>query len=164
MSRLMTKTTIWHVRPAKTQISLGICPVWSESLQCTQWVAEDTMSLHADSKDPDQMPRLIWVFTGRKDHFTGFVMRRLNYLKKAHRKKMAVTVLKAETVKRLIRLGGCPGLSESSLGAQVTLLVLSCCRSILNILKRWFSLRSTALFFCWQTVKHDNIWHKIHIK
>ena len=28
------------LRPAKTQISLGICPVWSESLQCTQWVAK----------------------------------------------------------------------------------------------------------------------------
>ena len=31
MSRLMTKPTKWHVRPAKTQISLGIPPVWSES-------------------------------------------------------------------------------------------------------------------------------------
>ena len=31
MSRDMTKPTKWHVRPAKTQISLGICPVWSES-------------------------------------------------------------------------------------------------------------------------------------
>ena len=29
MSRLMTKPTKWHVPPAKTQISLGICPVWS---------------------------------------------------------------------------------------------------------------------------------------
>ena len=28
MSRLMTKPTKW-LRPAKTQISLGICPVWS---------------------------------------------------------------------------------------------------------------------------------------
>ena len=27
----MTKPTQWHVRPAKTQISLGIHPVWSES-------------------------------------------------------------------------------------------------------------------------------------
>ena len=27
MSRLMTKPTKWHVRPAKTQISLGIHPV-----------------------------------------------------------------------------------------------------------------------------------------
>ena len=31
LSRLMTKPTKWHVRPAKTQISLGILPVWSES-------------------------------------------------------------------------------------------------------------------------------------
>ena len=30
MSRLMTKPTKWHVRPAKTQISLGIGPVWSD--------------------------------------------------------------------------------------------------------------------------------------
>ena len=27
MSHRMTKPTKWHVRPAKTQISLGICPV-----------------------------------------------------------------------------------------------------------------------------------------
>ena len=27
LSRLMTKPTKWHVRPAKTGISLGICPV-----------------------------------------------------------------------------------------------------------------------------------------
>ena len=27
MSRLVTKPTKWHVRPAKTQISLGIRPV-----------------------------------------------------------------------------------------------------------------------------------------
>ena len=31
MSRLVTKPTKWHVRPAKTQISLGIRPVRSES-------------------------------------------------------------------------------------------------------------------------------------
>ena len=29
MSRRMTKPTKWPVRPAKAQISLGICPVWS---------------------------------------------------------------------------------------------------------------------------------------
>ena len=28
----MTKQTKWHVHPAKTQISLSICQVWSESL------------------------------------------------------------------------------------------------------------------------------------
>ena len=31
LSRLMSKPTKWHVRPAKTQISLGIRSVWSES-------------------------------------------------------------------------------------------------------------------------------------
>ena len=31
LNHLMTKPTKWHVRPAKTQISLGIPPVWSES-------------------------------------------------------------------------------------------------------------------------------------
>ena len=37
----MTKPTKWPVRPAKTQISLGIRPVWSESSLCAQWVAKD---------------------------------------------------------------------------------------------------------------------------
>ena len=40
MSRLkMTKTNKMTVRPAKTQSSLGIRPVWSESSLCVQWVA-----------------------------------------------------------------------------------------------------------------------------
>ena len=30
MSQWMTKPSKWPVRPANTQISLGICPVWSE--------------------------------------------------------------------------------------------------------------------------------------
>ena len=49
------------VRPAKTQISLGIRPVWSESLLCAQWVAKGPRFLHADSEDSDQtvMSRLI---------------------------------------------------------------------------------------------------------
>ena len=55
----MTKTNEIDVRPAKTQISLGIRP---ESLQCAKWVAEDPMFLHADSEDSNRtgrMPRLI---------------------------------------------------------------------------------------------------------
>ena len=44
LSQRMTKLTKWHVRPAKTQISLGICPVWSASLLCTQWVPKDKLS------------------------------------------------------------------------------------------------------------------------
>ena len=62
------KTNKMAVRPAKTQISLGIRPVWSESSLCAQWVAKDPSFLHADSEDSDQtgqMPRLIWVFAGR---------------------------------------------------------------------------------------------------
>ena len=74
------KTNNVSVRPAKTQISLGICPVWSEPSLCAQWVANDPSFLHADSKDSDQtgrMPRLIWVFAGSTCHFVGFVVRRL---------------------------------------------------------------------------------------
>ena len=55
------------VRPEKTEISLGICPVWSESSLCAQWAAKGPVFLHADSQDSDQtgrMPRLIWVFVG----------------------------------------------------------------------------------------------------
>ena len=74
------KTNKMTVRPAKTQISLGIRPVWSESSPCAEWVGKDPSFLDADSEDSDQtgrMPRLIWVFAGRKCHFVGFVMRRL---------------------------------------------------------------------------------------
>ena len=62
------KTNKMTVRPAKTQISLGIRPAWSESSLCAQWVAKDPSFLHADSVDSDQtgrMPRLIWVCAGR---------------------------------------------------------------------------------------------------
>ena len=74
------KTSKMTARPAKTQISLGIHTVWSEPSLCAQWVAKDKRFLHADSEDSDQtgwMPRLIWVFLGRTDHFLCFVMRRL---------------------------------------------------------------------------------------
>ena len=67
------KTNKMSVCPAKTQISLGICPVWSKSspghlpslirVFAVPWVAKDTWFLHADSEDSEQtgqMPRLIW--------------------------------------------------------------------------------------------------------
>ena len=59
------KTNKVIVSPAKTQISLGIRPVWSESSLCAQCVAQDPMFLHADSEDSDQTGPLIWVFAGR---------------------------------------------------------------------------------------------------
>ena len=78
----MTKPTKWSVCPAKTQISLGICPVWSESSLST-WRKLWSLATHwAHSEDSDQtgrMPRLIWVFTGHTCHFIGFVLRRLSY-------------------------------------------------------------------------------------
>ena len=39
------------VRPAQTQISLGIRQVWSESSLCAQWVAKNPCFLRADSED-----------------------------------------------------------------------------------------------------------------
>ena len=99
MSRLMTKPTKWPVRPAKTQISLGIRLVWSETSQCAQWVAEDPVFMR--------------------------------------------------TAKTLIRLGGCPGWSESSLVANLILLVLSwCCSNV-------FHTRSPIPFH-WQDAMQKN--------
>ena len=53
-----------NVRPAKTQIRLGIHPVWSvrlgirpvwsESSLCAQWVAKGPSFLHSNSEDSDQ--------------------------------------------------------------------------------------------------------------
>ena len=80
----MTKPTKWHVRPAKTQISLGIRPVWAES-SLSAWRKIGSLAINwAHSEDSDQtgrMPRLIWVFVGRTCHFVGFVMRRLIWVR-----------------------------------------------------------------------------------
>ena len=58
------KPTKWPVRLAKTQISLGICPVWSES----------SLFAQQDAK------ALIKVFAGRICYFVGFVMQWLYYV------------------------------------------------------------------------------------
>ena len=64
----MTKPTKWHVRPAKTQINLGIRPVWSES-SLSAWRKRWSLATHwvhsKDSAQTGRMPRLIWVFAGR---------------------------------------------------------------------------------------------------
>ena len=51
ISRDMTKPTKWHMRPAKSQISLGTRPVWSESSLCAQWVAKGPSFHHAVSEE-----------------------------------------------------------------------------------------------------------------
>ena len=83
MSQHMTKPAKWHVRPTKTQISLGIRPVWSKSLLFALRKL-GSLSIHwVHSEDSDQtgwMPRLIWVLAGRTCHFVGFIMCRLIYI------------------------------------------------------------------------------------
>ena len=62
------KTNKMTVLPAKTQISLGIRTVWSES-SLSAWRNLGPLATHwAQNEDSDQtgrMPRLIWVFAGR---------------------------------------------------------------------------------------------------
>ena len=45
LSRSMTKPTKWPARPAKTQISLGICPVWLES-SLSAWRSIGPLATH----------------------------------------------------------------------------------------------------------------------
>ena len=79
MSRLMTKPTNWHVRPAKTQISLGICPVWSES-SLSAWRKLGSLATHwaysedwSDWADAQADLSLRWAHS----HSIGFVVRGL---------------------------------------------------------------------------------------
>ena len=81
MSCLMTKPAKWHVRPAKTQISLGIRPVWSVFNVCIKkaWVLRYALSaqrrLWSDWADAQADLSLRWAHS----HFVGFAMRWLNY-------------------------------------------------------------------------------------
>ena len=77
----MTKPTKWSVHPAKTQISLGIRLVWSES-SLSAWRkfrSLATNKAHSEVSDQNgRMPRLICVFAGRTYHLAGCVMRWLS--------------------------------------------------------------------------------------
>ena len=85
----MTKPTKWHVHPAKIQISLGICPVWSVS-SLFAWRKFGSLANHwVHSEDSDQPGHL----------------------------------------------GRCPGWSESLLGANAILLVLSWDSSFTSIIQ-----------------------------
>ena len=85
LSLRTTKPTKWYVRPAKTQISLGIRPVWSEALQ-SAWRNLGCLSTHwAHSEDSDQTG---WMQADDQADLSlrwahrpvGFVMRRLFYV------------------------------------------------------------------------------------
>ena len=70
------KTNKMTVHPAKTQISLSIRPVWSESSLCASWVAKNPRFLHTHSEDWSDWAdaqadlSLRWA----QSHFVGFVM------------------------------------------------------------------------------------------
>ena len=54
LSRLTIKPTKWHVRPAKTQINLGIRPVWSEFSLSTWEKLKSLAIIRAHSEASDQ--------------------------------------------------------------------------------------------------------------
>ena len=69
----MTKPTQWPVRPAKTQISLGIRPGWSKSSLSAWRIIGSLATKKAHSEDCDQtgrMPRLISDLSFRWAHST----------------------------------------------------------------------------------------------
>ena len=52
------KTNKISVHPVKTQVSLGILPVWSESSLCAEWLTMGPSFLRADSEDSGDLVRL----------------------------------------------------------------------------------------------------------
>ena len=67
MSHRTTKPTKWPVCPSKTRTSLGIRPVWSESLLSVSRNLRSSATHWEPSKDADQ--------TGHTCHFVYIVMR-----------------------------------------------------------------------------------------
>ena len=59
------------------QISLGICPVWSDSSLSILWVARNPSYLHF-RWTVKTLIRLIWVLAGCTSHFNGFIMLQLS--------------------------------------------------------------------------------------
>ena len=64
LSRTMTKQTKSHVRPANTQISLGIRPVWSES-SLSAWRIIGSLATYWVHSEGSEQNGMIWVFAGQ---------------------------------------------------------------------------------------------------
>ena len=86
-SHCITKPTKWPLCPAKTQINLGRCLGWSESLLFRQGWSESLLFVwrslgssadhwvhREDSDQTGRIPRMIRVCPGRTGQFVGFVM------------------------------------------------------------------------------------------
>ena len=69
------------------------------------------------------------------------------------------------TAKTLIKLGGCPGRSESSLGAHATLLILSCCcANFKNKVLFCCVVSSECLAFLNTTETFSKfVWNSVHV-
>ena len=76
MSQRITKPTKWYVRLAKTQISLGIRPVWSVlAIRMKKaWVLIYPLITQQRLWSDWENARLIGVFAGQAYNFVGFVM------------------------------------------------------------------------------------------
>ena len=117
------------VRPAKTQISLGFRPVWSES-SLSSWRKLGSLATHwehsEDSDRTDPTPPLrppppkAWPCRFSWNMYTlGVVGESWSESSLSSWRKLGSLAIHSErTPKTLIRLGGCPGWSESSLGAH----------------------------------------------
>ena len=106
VSRVMTKPTKWHVRPAMTQISLGIHPVWSES----------SLSAWRKLGSIGSIPNFKFI------HFSGYTIT-YNYMRYNTISNTLVATHwthsdDSDQTERMPRLSGCPDWSESWLGAQ----------------------------------------------
>ena len=81
MSQRTTKPTIRLVWPAKIQISLHICTVWSLLIACAFYSLWDNQRrINKSSCHTGWMYRLIWVFVGHKGQMVGFVVRWLKWI------------------------------------------------------------------------------------
>ena len=78
MSRNVQKRAFSYVRPTKTQISLRMRAVWSESSLSASFVNQNASS--EDSDQTARMRRLIWINAGRTCPKVRFLTFRLNYL------------------------------------------------------------------------------------
>ena len=142
LSRRMTKPTYWPVRPAKTQISLGIGSVCSDTSR-SAWRSIGPLAIPKSAQ-------LIWVYAWSTGHFVCFCLAvaQFSYISRdmtkptkwacaqrrlrsawataqsdqslhcPHEESLCPELPIKRTAKTLIRLGGYPGWSESSLGAQ----------------------------------------------
>ena len=125
ISQCMTKLTMRLVQPAKTQISLPICTVWSESLliSCAFYsLPAIHRGMNKNLCHTGWMNRLIWVFAGHTGLIVGFVVCWLKSIICAQAKSKAnirflLTLLSLNFWNRISDFGHCRSWWDGSLSA-----------------------------------------------